>query len=83
MNRENYINYRKNNNLPIDLLWEYYNNETTPENRLIHNIHSFNQAFQMYQHMFGLDLSKMFSYYDKKFNVNILNNKKGEIIKIY
>jgi hypothetical protein len=83
MNKEQYIQCRKTNNIPIELFWEFYLYKTTPENRLVKDIRLFNQAFQMFHRMVQLNLDEMFQYFDNKFEINILQNKHNQTIKIY
>jgi hypothetical protein len=82
MTREQYIHIRQNNQVPLELLYEYYidNCTGTPACR---DMSTFAQSFQMYAAMQSPDLSHIIKQYDIKFKVNILNDKNGNIVKVY
>jgi hypothetical protein len=82
MNKEQYIQIRQNNQIPLELLYEYYvdNCKGYPTCR---DISVFVQSFQMYSSMQSPDLSFILRHYDIKFGVNILQDKDGKIVKVF
>jgi hypothetical protein len=82
MTKEQYIQIRQNNQIPLELLYEYYidNCEIYPACR---DISTFAQYFQMYSSMQSPDLSFILKQYDIKFGVNILQDKNGNIVKVF
>jgi len=82
MTKEQYIQIRQNNQIPLELLYEYYidNCEGYPACR---DISTFAQSFQMYSSMQAPDLSFILRHYDIKFGVNILQDKDGKIVKVF
>ena len=82
MTKEQYVNLRQNNHIPLELLYEYYvdNCEGPPACR---DISTFAQSFQIYSSIQPPDLSSILKQYDIKFGVNILKNKNGDIVKIF
>lgn len=81
MTKENYITMRESGQINIDLLFEYYLENCN--NPLVNNINGFNELFQQFFMMFRPDLEFIYKIYDVKFNLNILKDKEGKIIKIY
>jgi hypothetical protein len=80
MDREKYLKMRMDNQLGMDICYEYYL-EQHP-NPTIKDMQSFIQHFQPFIQMFGPDFNELIRFYDSKFNVNILRDKNNQIIKI-
>lgn len=80
MEREDYLILRKNNQINLEFTYEYYNIMNRDENKK-YSIEEFAQLFQAYVNMLGINLVKIYEYFDAKFFITrVINNKTGEII---
>lgn len=82
MTKEQYIYIRQNNQIPLELLYEYYMNNCK-DYPACKDISTFIQSFQIYSSMQSPDLSFILKQYDIKFGVNILQDKDGKVIKVF
>jgi hypothetical protein len=82
MTRDQYVNIRKNGNIDITMLYEYYIINTHESERLVNNIYDFIKVFKIFSNISPLDLTKVFKYFDAKYEINILSDKNGNIVKI-
>lgn len=83
MNKQQYIQYRKQNQVPMELVWDYYHKNTDPNKRLVHSPDQFVQFLSIYNMHFGSNYEKVISHYDKEYNINILKDKDGDVIKVF
>jgi hypothetical protein len=89
MNREEYLNCRTTNNIPLSLLYEYYNEKANEKKyKIFNSIEEFIQLFQLYQsqpqfHMNGFDMEKILNHFDLKFEINKMMDKDKKIIRFF
>jgi hypothetical protein len=82
MNREQYIEMVKTNRFDISLIYEYYN--TFNKNKsFTFDLNTFQQLFMQYMGFGGVSVDAVREYYDFKFKVTYLYDKKQQIINIY
>lgn len=82
MNREQYIEMVKTNRFDISLIYEYYN--TFNKNKsFTFDLNTFQQLFMQYMGFGGVSVDTVREYYDFKFKVTYLYDKKQQIINIY
>jgi len=77
MNREQYLDMRKNNSINIGLMYNYYVSKCQKN-----PIHSsiFRQVFPMY---FNSNSDAIMQKLDTEFNITLLMNKQGETIDVW
>lgn len=81
MNREQYIEMRTSNQLDMILCYEYYMEHV--KDPLIRDLTTFIQHFPPFIQMFGPNFDNMIKHYDVKFNVTVLKDSNGKVIKVY
>jgi len=77
MNREQYLDMRKNNSINIGLMYNYYFSKC--QKNPIHNS-IFRQVFPMY---FNSNSDAIMQKLDTEFNITLLMNKQGETIDVW
>ena len=85
MTREQYLELRNNNQLDYNLFYDYYLNECKnfEVEPLVKSLEEFIPLFSHFMNTFiGVNVNKIFQYFDNKFEVNkLINIKTQEIIK--
>jgi hypothetical protein len=86
MTREEYLKLRNDNQISLELAWEYYQETPHPTSKVPPQM--FAQLFTIYCNqimMMGKSLDKMFLHYDMKFNIHLLEGtyKGKQIFKYY
>lgn len=76
MDREQYLEMRKNNNISLDIFYKYYIENTS---RIMDYI-TFQQLFPLF---FNQNSNMILEYLDKKFNITTLLNKQGNGIAVF
>lgn len=66
--------------LPLDLVYECYTEEAQKRNFKVHSPHTFEGAINQFLMITGLDLTE---YLIKRFDINRIEDKQGNIIKLY
>lgn len=77
MTRETYINKRTNNSFSINDFYDYYCKKAEGK---VYSFIEFNMPFQLY---FGNNSQAVLETLDREYDVFILKDKQGKIIKIY
>jgi hypothetical protein len=79
MTREKYLILRKNNEVSLEMLYQYFIDISG--NTL--DFSQFSVMFNQFQRNFNLNLDNFFQYYDAKFEIILLHDNKGRLLKIY
>lgn len=80
--REEYLEFAKRNEVPMVLLFEYYNKFNQKAN-LNFSLESFDYAFTQFLVNFAVNLEPVRAYYNKLYEVVTVYDKQGNFITIY
>lgn len=78
--KEQYIEHRNKNEIPINLAYEYYCMKVTEEQM------SFDVFNQYFSHFFGtgcFNFIEFYNYYDRKFELTFILDESGKALKCY
>lgn len=84
MTREQYLEMRNNNELNLDLFYDYYLNECKnfEVEPLIKSLEEFIPLFSHFMNTFSVNVNKVLTYFDNKFEINkLINTKENKIIR--
>lgn len=82
--KEIYLEYARRNEVPMYLLWEYYQKlNTRPELNM--SLEEFDEYFTQFLHNFAayINLEPVRAYYDRFYGITTVYNKQGNLVKIY
>jgi len=84
MNKEQYLNYLKSGNFDIHIFYDYYKEHNKKEEYNF-SIEDFNICFNQFASLRGVNnaIATVKQYYDIKFGIIEVKNKKGIIIGRY
>lgn len=77
MNKDDYIEVRNTNHIDINLFYKYYCNNT--QNKQPIPFELFSQTFTMFIRM---NSEQVFKYLDSVFDINMLYDKTGNLIRV-
>lgn len=79
MTREEYLNAKNTGQIPIELLYEYYD-LFRGDKPAYSNLGEFMQHFQIFSQVSNIDFGGVSQYFDNKFKINKLSGKEGNVI---
>lgn len=80
--REVYLEFAKRNEVPMVLLYDYYQKFNTRPN-LSMSLEEFENYFIQYLLNFAVNLESQRAYFDSLYSVTTVYDKKGNFITIY
>lgn len=82
MTREEYMVHARKNELPYELLIDYYNKHNTKPN-LNFSLESFTDIFRQFLSTFAVNLDHIRSYYDREYNIVTVYDKNNNFVTIF
>jgi hypothetical protein len=82
MTREQYLEYAKRNEIPMELLYEYYNKFNTKPD-INFSLETFAQAFTQFLATFAPTFETCRTYFDNLYGINKAYSKDNKLITIF
>lgn len=82
MNREEYLQAARKNEIPMTLLLDYYN-IFNRNSKLTFSLETFTDIFAQFLTKFAITLEGVRAYYDRLYGITTIYDKSGNFLGIY